>query len=86
MSNASHARAMGWGVGTILYGSPIVRDGHIVETGRQWKITALGESVVVIRSRFRYPPNGKWGEWGGESFGDFSSREWSPIARAASDV
>ncbi|TDP92344.1 hypothetical protein EDF62_1550 [Leucobacter luti] len=64
---AEHARRMGWKVGTILEGEPIVRKGRQVEDGRVIQITAIGEASVLAK-RIDEP----WGE----SSWDFTCRAW----------
>lgn len=80
MSNASHVRAMGWAVGTILDGSPVIRDGKEVERAKQRVITAIGQTVVVVRDRYLIPGTDEWGVWGSERFGTFDARTWTPVA------
>lgn len=67
---AEYAKSRGWGVGTVLIGSPIIRDGKQIESGRRIRITALGESTVLAVCE----DHGCW-----ESSWEFSSREWTEV-------
>lgn len=72
LSSAEFLRSNGWGVGTILYGAPIWRDGKEIESWHLLRITAVGDSSILARSKLR----GR-GEWDRESSWGFNSREWS---------
>lgn len=67
---ADHAREMGWGVGTILEGGPIVHQGRQVESGRVIVITAIGEQTVLAKRVDETWPETSW---------EFTSRDWREI-------
>lgn len=66
-SPANHVRKMGWIVGTILEGDPIIRDGKLIEEGRVIQITAIGEHSVLAKRIDKRWPESSWG---------FTSRNW----------
>lgn len=69
-NSADHARAEGWEVGTVLIGSPVVRNGRQVEQGKRLRITAIGEQIVLGRCM------GKDQIWCQENSWEFTSRDW----------
>jgi len=71
LSSASFVQSNGWGVGTYLYGAPILSNGKEVEAARFLRITAIGERSVLARCRVVGAD-----KWWDESSWDFNSREW----------
>jgi hypothetical protein len=47
LSSAAYARAMGWKVGDIIDGGPIMASGQVTESPRALRITAIGEDLVL---------------------------------------
>ena len=67
---ANHSRKMGWTVGTILEGSPIILDGKKIEDGLIIQITAIGENLVLAK---RLDKSWRESSW------EFTSREWKEV-------
>lgn len=79
LSSAAFLKQQGWGVGTVLAGGPITHEGREIERPMQARITAVGESSVLARSRIV----GEGPGWAVEMGLSFDARDWTLLEAPA---
>lgn len=77
---ASFLREQGWGVGTVLAGSPIMSGSTQIERARRFRITAIGEESVLARTMVVPDPTKDTAPsavpWSSEHLVTFDIRDW----------